>query len=153
MKILCISPYSVQMQNPNNSVFGHFSYSVTFTLYINQILVLNTFSFLFIQTFFLSIRFLCLLTCLSFDLFFFCCFLSLYILIKPGDSIQGHLCKYKTMYKVQICYSNFLDNTLFIFWIMSFFPNWKILVDQALFIVLLFFTSKNSNNLLLQIIL
>ena len=32
----------------------------------------------------------------------------------PGHSIQVHLCKYKTMYQVQIFYSNFLDNKLLI---------------------------------------
>ena len=37
-----------------------------------------------------------------------------YILIKPGDGTQTHLYKYKIMYKVQICYSNFLNNKLFI---------------------------------------
>ena len=39
---------------------------------------------------------------------------GIYILIKPGDGTQAHLYKYKTMYMVQICYSNFLGNKLFI---------------------------------------
>ena len=39
---------------------------------------------------------------------------SIFILIKPGHSTQEYLYKYKTMYKVQICYRNFLDNKLFI---------------------------------------
>ena len=38
----------------------------------------------------------------------------IYNLIKPGDGTQVHLYKYKTMHKVHICYSNFLDNKLFI---------------------------------------
>ena len=37
----------------------------------------------------------------------------IYILIKPVDDTQTHLYKYKTMYKMQICYSTFLDNKLF----------------------------------------
>ena len=39
-------------------------------------------------------------------------FCSLYIY---SHQTQAHLCKYKTMYKVQVCYSNFLENKLFIF--------------------------------------
>ena len=43
-----------------------------------------------------------------------CSFEGIFILSKPGDGTQAHLYKYKTMHKVQICYSNFLDNKLFI---------------------------------------
>ena len=48
------------------------------------------------------------------------------------------------MYKVQIYYSNFLDNKLFTFLNYEFFflIDGKTLVDKALFIVLLFFVSK-----------
>ena len=35
--------------------------------------------------------------------------------IKQGDTTQAHLYHYKTMYKVQIYYSNFLDIKLFSF--------------------------------------
>ena len=43
-------------------------------------------------------------------------YIYIYILIKLGtfDSTQTHLYKYKTIYKVQICHSHFLDNKLFI---------------------------------------
>ena len=45
----------------------------------------------------------------------------LFSLCIYSHQTQAHLHKYKTMYKVQIYYSNFLDNKLFIFLNYEFF--------------------------------